>query len=151
MNDLDLLRRYEPVIQFTQGELFYPFPVDEYVERCSLWMRDPVGNETKLADVSELTLEKLAASLEQSQIDKRYVIEALRPRGRMQAFLPDNYQHPRVQALLNDLKTLLANESEAVESINDILSGETKAGLDTFREAHEDTSEGNIPKVLLQP
>ncbi|MBI3964500.1 MAG: hypothetical protein HY329_02610 [Chloroflexi bacterium] len=38
-DDLALLRRYEPVLQFTHGELFFPCAVDEYVRQCSLWQR----------------------------------------------------------------------------------------------------------------
>ena len=32
-----LLRRYEPVLRFTRGELFLPIPVEAYLEGCSLW------------------------------------------------------------------------------------------------------------------
>ena len=28
MSDLDLLRQYEPILRFTQGELFFPRAVD---------------------------------------------------------------------------------------------------------------------------
>jgi hypothetical protein len=36
-DDLSLLRRYEPVLRFTQGELFLPMPVERYIGTCSLW------------------------------------------------------------------------------------------------------------------
>ena len=32
-----LLRQYEPVLRFTQGELFLPMPVEQYIQGCSLW------------------------------------------------------------------------------------------------------------------
>lgn len=35
--DLSLLRRYEPVLRFTRGEMFLPMSVDAYLEACSLW------------------------------------------------------------------------------------------------------------------
>jgi hypothetical protein len=35
--DYRLLRRYEPVLRFTRGELFLPMAVECYIERCSLW------------------------------------------------------------------------------------------------------------------
>jgi hypothetical protein len=35
--DLRLLRRYEPVLRFTEGELFLPMPVEAYLGKCSLW------------------------------------------------------------------------------------------------------------------
>ena len=36
MNELELLRRYEPVIYYTSGEMFYPRAVDGYVRHSSL-------------------------------------------------------------------------------------------------------------------
>ncbi len=35
--DLRLLRRYEPVLRFTRGELFLPMSVSAYLDRCGLW------------------------------------------------------------------------------------------------------------------
>lgn len=46
MNKLDLLRQYEPIIKFTEGELFFPTAVDGYIRTSSLWERSPV-RETK--------------------------------------------------------------------------------------------------------
>jgi len=34
--DLQLLRRYEPVLRFTQGELFLPMSVPAYLATCAL-------------------------------------------------------------------------------------------------------------------
>ena len=39
--DLRLLRRYEPVLRFTGGELFLPMPVEDYLQKCSLWRTGP--------------------------------------------------------------------------------------------------------------
>ena len=41
MNDLDLLRRFEPVVRYTQGEQFFPTAVEGYLERASLWVAPP--------------------------------------------------------------------------------------------------------------
>jgi hypothetical protein len=60
MNDLDLLRKFEPVVCFTDGELFFPCAVDEYIKRCSLWLRNGKSTEEQLADQGELTTENLA-------------------------------------------------------------------------------------------
>jgi len=60
MNDMDLLRRYEPVVCYTQGEMFFPCAVDEYVQQCSLWLRDSKGQEIELIPAEKLTLETLA-------------------------------------------------------------------------------------------
>jgi len=59
MDDLSLLRKFEPILRFTQGELFFPSSVDGYLERCSLWLRDKQGNSEQLAAEGELSLEKL--------------------------------------------------------------------------------------------
>jgi len=48
MNDLDLLRRFEPVIRYTQGEMFFPCAVDGYLKQCSLWQRDKEGRQKLL-------------------------------------------------------------------------------------------------------
>ena len=60
MGDLALLRKYEPVVRYTYGEFYFPCAVDEYVKRCSLWMRDGEGNLQQLVSAGELTTEKLA-------------------------------------------------------------------------------------------
>lgn len=60
-SDLELLRRYEPILRFTQGEMFFPAPVEPYVSRCSLWARsgeDPV----QLFAPGDLDIDSLAAT-----------------------------------------------------------------------------------------
>lgn len=60
MNDLALLRQYEPIIYYTSGEMFYPRSVGEYVRFSSLWELDAKGQAHELAGVGKLDLEKLA-------------------------------------------------------------------------------------------
>jgi hypothetical protein len=60
MSDTDLLRAYEPVVRFTEGELFFPSAVDEYVRRCSLWEAAPRIKPRLLVAAGELDLERLA-------------------------------------------------------------------------------------------
>jgi hypothetical protein len=38
---LTLARRFEPVLRYTQGELFFPMPVERYVEAAALFRRTP--------------------------------------------------------------------------------------------------------------
>ena len=59
MDDLTLLQKFEPVLRFTKGELFFPSSIDGYLERCSLWVRDKYGNEQQLAAEGGLSAEKL--------------------------------------------------------------------------------------------
>ena len=39
--EMALLRHYEPVLRFTQGERFFPVDVERYVQRASLWYQRP--------------------------------------------------------------------------------------------------------------
>ena len=66
--DLRLLRRYEPVLRFTKGELFLPMPIELYLEKCSLWRtssrrgrsRGRGGTAERLCAPGELTPTHLA-------------------------------------------------------------------------------------------
>lgn len=60
--DEALLRRFEPILRFTDGELFFPSPVAGYVERCDLLSGSSVRDRRVLVPEGELTLDRLAAS-----------------------------------------------------------------------------------------
>jgi hypothetical protein len=57
--DLELLRKYEPVVRFTEGEQFFPTDVDHYVRECSLWEHHPDGHDELLVRQGEVTFDKL--------------------------------------------------------------------------------------------
>jgi hypothetical protein len=57
--DIELLRRFEPVVKYTKGEQFFPFDVERYVSECSLWAHYPDGHEELLVPQNEMSLEKL--------------------------------------------------------------------------------------------
>lgn len=57
---LDLLRQYEPVVHFTQGEQFFPTDVTRYVQDCSLWAHYPNGRDEVLVRQGDLTIDRLA-------------------------------------------------------------------------------------------
>ena len=60
VDPVELLRRYEPVIRFTKGELFFPMAVDAYVEQAALWGRAAgKGERQRLVDHGELDLDRL--------------------------------------------------------------------------------------------
>ena len=59
-DDLRLLRAYEPVVRYTQGELFFPTAVGAYVAQCSLWAGARGGAPTLVVPAGELTLERLS-------------------------------------------------------------------------------------------
>lgn len=96
-------------------------------------------------------LERIAELYRKNQISKKVLKSIIRPTGRMRAFLADNYQHQRVQTLLNGLKEKLKADANMVSFINAVTSGKQKSGIDDFREGHRGLSVGDIPKVLLQP
>ncbi len=60
MNDLQLLRTYEPVVKYTEGELFFPMAVEPYVAAASLWQMGPNKQRRELVPAGELTIDCLA-------------------------------------------------------------------------------------------
>jgi hypothetical protein len=61
-DELALLRAHEPVLAFTDGELFLPIDAGRYVARCSLRGRHGDSAATELVPAGELTLGRLAAA-----------------------------------------------------------------------------------------
>jgi hypothetical protein len=60
-DDLALLRRYEPIVHYTKGELFFPTAVDSYVARSSLWVHRPsTGRNELLVPAGQLSVANLA-------------------------------------------------------------------------------------------
>jgi hypothetical protein len=52
--DLELLRRHEPIVRYTQGETFFPLEVGTYLAHATLWERDATGRVRALAQPGEL-------------------------------------------------------------------------------------------------
>lgn len=61
MNDLELLRKFEPILSFTQGEVFYPCAIEDYVRQCSLWVRLQNGKSRLLVPRGKLEVDVLAS------------------------------------------------------------------------------------------
>jgi hypothetical protein len=59
VHELELLRRYEPILRLTEGELFFPADVGDYVACCELYQRGPDERPVRLAAKGDLTLERL--------------------------------------------------------------------------------------------
>ncbi len=57
--DMALVCRFEPILRFTEGELFLPASVDEYVQCCQLLERGPDRVATVIAPKGSLTIEQL--------------------------------------------------------------------------------------------
>lgn len=62
-DDLELLRRFEPVVRFTDGELFFPMAAESYVAECDLLRAAPGVPPTVVIPAGELTLDRLATVL----------------------------------------------------------------------------------------
>ncbi|MEV6493120.1 NPP1 family protein, partial [Actinoplanes sp. NPDC051633] len=67
---LVLLRRFEPVVRFTAGELFLPSPVDDFVAGSAL-VRGGHKTSTELAPAGSLGLDSLA------ELGRRHAADAL--------------------------------------------------------------------------
>ena len=64
--DRALLRRFEPVIRYTRGELFFPMDIERYLEACSLWMQKPRQDPVCLVPEGYLTVERLSEPVPRS-------------------------------------------------------------------------------------
>jgi hypothetical protein len=62
LSDREMLRAFEPVLRFTEGELFFPVAVDDYVANCELWERVPGEPPRLLLERGDVTLDGLAAA-----------------------------------------------------------------------------------------
>jgi hypothetical protein len=59
-SDIDLLRAHEPIIRFTDGELFFPMAAESYVEACDLLAMAPGQRARVILPAGELDLLRLA-------------------------------------------------------------------------------------------
>lgn len=82
-SDLELLRRYEPVIRYTQGELFLPMRAEEYLAHAALHLsrRDKKDGEI-LAEPGTLTVERLAELGREHDQDSMYLQYVAEPLSR---------------------------------------------------------------------
>jgi len=88
-DDLTLLRSFEPVVRYTEGELFFPTCVQAYVAQCSLWAGGRADGraggegraESLLVPAGALTLDGLCDVAQTSRRDRplhlRFVQEPL--------------------------------------------------------------------------
>ncbi|HQX75190.1 MAG TPA: hypothetical protein PL074_02700, partial [Thermoflexales bacterium] len=60
LNDESLLRKFEPVVRYTNGEHFFPCEVNEYVRRASLWLYKNNEEDKPIAAPGELNVQNLS-------------------------------------------------------------------------------------------
>ncbi len=75
--DLALLRRYEPVLVYNEGERFFPVDVEDYVRCCGLWR-----GEEELVPAGRLTIESLVATAERDTSSKLSLLLVQEPFAR---------------------------------------------------------------------
>ena len=76
VTDVELLRRYEPVVKYTRGEFFFPMAVDPYLRECDLWAEEPDGDRRLLVRQGALSVEELGdwqSRAPESRLFLRYV------------------------------------------------------------------------------
>jgi hypothetical protein len=82
---LALVRRYEPVLHFTSGEMFFPMPVDDYLARAALWVSGTDGGPAGLlVDHGRLSPDALAAASTSRPSASLYLRYAPKELGRRQ-------------------------------------------------------------------
>jgi hypothetical protein len=59
VDDLSLLRRFEPIVRFTEGEFFFPASVEDYVRCCELVQHGPDRQQVVLVPKGDLTIDLL--------------------------------------------------------------------------------------------
>jgi hypothetical protein len=62
VSDIDLLQRHEPILRFTQGELFFPMDAAAYVANCDLLEGPTLREATVVIPAGTLDLAVLAAA-----------------------------------------------------------------------------------------
>lgn len=82
MDDLDLLRRFEPILRFNRVELFLPSDTGAYVRACSLWRRGDDGQDVKLMEAGSLDLDRLAQVARERQGDNLHLLYVEDPLSR---------------------------------------------------------------------
>src|SRR4249920_1455901 len=62
--DVEVLRAFEPIVRYTQGEKFFPMDVERYVRASSLWLYIPDSTDEELIAEGALTTERLVEQRE---------------------------------------------------------------------------------------
>src|SRR5436190_15830199 len=58
-SDVEILRAFEPIARYTQGEKFFPMDVERYLRAASLWLYIPDGSDEEVVAEGDLTMERL--------------------------------------------------------------------------------------------
>ncbi len=132
-DDLALLRAYEPVVRYTEGELFRPTAVGPYVRRCGLWAHE-LGTPPETAELivapGGLSLDALAAAGRERgdrSLELRFVERPLRGKA-MRAWRRQERPRLRGAARLAAVG-VLARTIDSLLRLSLLLRGRTPGGM----------------------
>jgi hypothetical protein len=87
VDPMALIRRYEPVLRYTAGELFFPMPIEDYLAESALWASAVDGRSgvrpALVVDHGELSVDRLCTEGRQrtgAPLELRFVPGALNRR-----------------------------------------------------------------------
>jgi len=79
--DLALLRRFEPILTYTQGELFFPMSAVPYIAECELWAGTSERDAELLVPLGELAADDLPAHAGDSPGKRQFLRFVQHPLG----------------------------------------------------------------------
>lgn len=79
--DLELLRRFEPVVRYTQGELFFPMSAVPYIAACELWAGTSERDAELLVPAGELSAGTLTTHAAAAPGKRQYLRFVQHPLG----------------------------------------------------------------------
>ncbi len=128
-----LVRRFEPVVRYTAGELFFPMSVEAYVDQAALWEEHTGngGDATLVVDHGQLDLKRLCAHARanpEARLELRY---APRPMSRheLRTWRRDP-QRPRLKAATRFVAVgLIGRVVDALVRLSLTLRGRVPGGL----------------------
>ncbi len=72
-DDLELLRRHEPIVRYTLGEYFLPMDVGDFVANAALMVRREDGEVVEVIPAGKLTLDRLAAPIAEAPFGRQFL------------------------------------------------------------------------------
>src|SRR3712207_790817 len=129
-----LLRTYEPVLWFTEGELFLPTSVGPYVAQCSLRAGGPDRSTAPLVPAGRLTLDRLGELGEQLRDRPLYLRYVQQPLQRAEARGWRRQTRPRLRGTARLAAVgVLARLVDVVLRLSLLVRGRVPRGLEIGR------------------
>ena len=130
---LALVRRFEPVMRYTAGELFLPMSVEAYVAQAALWETRPGNGDsaTVMVDHGHLDLDELCARARarpDERLELRYAPRAM-SRAELRSWRRDP-ERPRLKAATRFVAVgLIGRVVDALVRLSLTLRGRVPGGL----------------------